>query len=180
LTVAAVAVWGLFAGILPARAGSVPAGRPAANVEVKGPEKKDGFERETGATYSGPDEGIFSLKGQRPSDGTVSSSDDGCLWFQDVTSGSAKFHNLVGNVAEFVYSDKSAQKFSVIGGSALSPPDLWDGASKPFSTAYDYDQAGAKEFSDVGFRLAFTAPQKSIVESLREAIKAAKYIAPAA
>ena len=131
---------------------------------------------EDGANLSGPNEGVFGLRGLAVSNNLVEGSNDGHIWFEPVETGGTKFHLLVGNVAEFVYSDKSMRTFAVIGGSALSPPELWDGKAKPFSEAYPYDKANRKEFSDVGFRLAFDAPQKSIIEVLNEAVAAAKYL----
>jgi len=85
------------------------------------------------------------------------------------------FHDLVGNVAEFVFDDPSALEASgdvmtvsalsntlrehgarlkVIGGSAFSPPQiLWH-------QAYPVSEESARSgFSDVGFRLVYTDPQ---------------------
>ena len=86
------------------------------------------------------------------------------------------FHDLVGNVAEFVLDPGSAiraetelpaespdkvaaffqspqTKLYVIGGSALSPPEF--GFDQPLPVTHEQTLNG---FSDVGFRLVFTDP----------------------
>lgn len=91
--------------------------------------------------------------------------DDGVVWFADVNAGAgARIKNLVGNVAEFVtasaidpIADKNeAMKIGaagrVIGASALSPAKI-----EPATPQTIPPNAVGKEFSDVGFRLAFTA-----------------------
>ena len=87
------------------------------------------------------------------------------------------FHDLVGNVAEFVLDQSSAiraeaelpaespekvvsffqnpdTKLFVIGGSALSPPEF--GFDQPLPVTHDQTLNG---FSDVGFRLVFADPE---------------------
>jgi formylglycine-generating enzyme required for sulfatase activity len=87
------------------------------------------------------------------------------------------FHDLVGNVAEFVLDPESAiraeaelppedagkvtaffqnsgTRVFVIGGSALSPPEL--GFDQPLPVS---DERAKDGFTDVGFRLAFTDPK---------------------
>lgn len=89
------------------------------------------------------------------------------------------FHDLVGNVAEFVLDPGSAiraetelppespekvaaffqspqTKLYVIGGSALSPPEF--GFDQPLPVTHEQTLNG---FSDVGFRLVFTDPSAS-------------------
>ncbi|MFC1782758.1 SUMF1/EgtB/PvdO family nonheme iron enzyme [Planctomycetota bacterium] len=113
--------------------------------------------------------------------------DDGTLWFAEVDAGADQdFHHLVGNVAEFAYEDpedfenwfqvasnQSAEnvenylkdqdhldKLTVIGGSALSPPGL---------TVYEphkVDELIRDGYSDVGFRLAFTAPSETLADQV--------------
>ncbi|HUT32681.1 MAG TPA: hypothetical protein VNE39_04300 [Planctomycetota bacterium] len=112
----------------------------------------------------------------------VVADSDGVLWFAapDVAPG---MQHLVGNVAELVYDDSArldqalkqpdkpsakavrdlvgqgAGALKVVGASALSPPEYWDGKQRPFDRAYAVDLERARQgFSDVGFRLAFTAP----------------------
>ena len=104
----------------------------------------------------------------------------------------ACFHHLVGNVAEYVYEYPKAldgmhartpaalrellignpDAVRVIGASALSSPELWNGKDKPFDKAYPFGISGERGdlanagYSDVGLRLAFTAPGEPLQESL--------------
>ena len=126
----------------------------------------------------------------------VTDDDDGTLWFRPVGAGTT-FQNLVGNVAEFVLNapadfdrqcadlrsgkpTKAADHFlklvqenpgalRVVGASALSPPEFWDGKKRPFTTAWPVKLAKKAwdSFSDVGFRLAFTAPRETPSDQLR-------------
>ncbi len=115
--------------------------------------------------------------------GSVSNEADGVLWFAIPGTGAGMQH-LAGNVAEYVFDspsrldellkepgvpsvrtvrdivDKGATFLKVAGGSALSPPEYWDGSGpRPFDRSYSVDLEKARQgFSDVGFRLAFTAP----------------------
>ncbi|MFW6108807.1 MAG: SUMF1/EgtB/PvdO family nonheme iron enzyme, partial [bacterium] len=110
-----------------------------------------------------PDAGIFlpadaqvAFEGNA---GAVTDRDDGVLWFAPA-AGSGGFQHLVGNVAEFVFEapgafeaafgdrgdltaravrgfvEQQAGKLAVIGGSALSPPEVWNGREKGFGTAW--------------------------------------------
>lgn len=102
----------------------------------------------------------------KPSDvAPAVTSDDGVVWFSDVAVGSgARFKNLVGNVAEFVTESpmdpvsgkaelaKLVDAGRVIGGSAISPAKVDPRVAKPIGT-----RAAQRVFSDVGFRLAFSA-----------------------
>jgi hypothetical protein len=104
-----------------------------------------------------PDDDIFlpsspSAEPNRAEKALVATEkDDGALWFSDVHSGSANlFWHLVGNVAEYVTQD--GNQVGVIGGSALSPPELQ--VDQFYEVDRRYDTTG---FSDVGFRLAFSA-----------------------
>ncbi len=128
---------------------------------------------------------------------------DGFLWFAPVAGAGEGFFHLVGNVAEFVFDDPGAMdedlgadgairtsqadaflhshssSLGVIGGSALSPPELWDGRDKPFDKAYPVDlrnSAGAA--TDVGFRLAFTAPVARPADRLRRMLTDPPYLRP--
>jgi len=126
----------------------------------------------------------------------VTDDNDGAVWFRPVGTGTT-FQNLVGNVAEFVLDaprdfDKrctalragkataaaayflkllkeNPDALRVIGASALSPPELWDGNKRPFTTAWPVEltKNGWDSFSDVGFRLAFTAPRETPSDQLR-------------
>ncbi len=79
--------------------------------------------------------------------------DDGLLWFGPAgTDHPERLRHLFGNVAEYLF-DETARKFFVAGGSALSPPEV-DPA-----TPYPVDpRLALGGFSDVGIRLAFSAP----------------------
>jgi hypothetical protein len=127
------------------------------------------------------------------------------LWFRRVGtepgqaapgSGTGAMHDLVGNVAEYVFDAPNANavlkeakptpegvdaeiaagggNVAVIGGSSLSPPQI------PFNekqaVMMDSDQT-AGGFSDVGFRLAYTAPIDSINDVLAAVFKEPKYLA---
>jgi len=118
-----------------------------------------------------------------PEAGIVSEETDGVLWFASPGTGAGMQH-LAGNVAEYLFDsptrldqllkepgvpsvravrevvDKGATFLKVVGGSALSPPEYWDGSSqRPFDRSYSVELEKARQgFSDVGFRLAFTAP----------------------
>jgi hypothetical protein len=109
------------------------------------------------------------------------------------------FHDLVGNVAEFVmdspvileekvsvapplsaadakarisdwFTDEHLHAVSVIGGSALSPPT--EDPTKPYPLP---GGNATKSFADVGFRLAFTDPM-SVVNAERAVIAQSSYL----
>jgi hypothetical protein len=148
-----------------------------------------------------PDAGIFWPNGATQKVGSqadvaADAKTDGYLWFSKVDSDpqGRVFQNLVGNVAEFVYEDPDAlvalkaptadtirqflgtgaAKARVIGGSALSAP----------AVAVDQAQAlpaGVDCFSDVGFRLAFSAGREPLQIRLLRLLKAMQnqgYLAP--
>lgn len=119
-----------------------------------------------------PDSGAFVPMGRQvaiegdaqPAPGAT----DGVLYFQPVETGAGStFRHLVGNVAEFV--DDSPMGFSggddsrsyrVIGGSALSSPEL--GTDQPLqlvTNPLDNFMIPTNTYADVGFRLAFDAGQ---------------------
>ncbi len=97
--------------------------------------------------------------------------EDGFLWFAPV-GGGPRFQHLIGNVAEFVWEDAAAmealpasgtaiktalgrwEKLRIVGGSALSAKDV--PTNVPQAVAFTQSPEG---WSDVGFRLAFTAPR---------------------
>jgi hypothetical protein len=144
-----------------------------------------------------PDEHIFVPDKSEVAKGPdavvrADASDDGTLWFAEVDSDKDHvFHHLVGNVAEYVLEDPArgqealvvgtklrageVQAFlentkgaglAVIGGSALSPPEVkWD-------DPYPCKLLKARDaFSDVGFRLAFTASQPRLRSRVVELLK---------
>jgi len=117
--------------------------------------------------------------------------DDGALWFRPVGDGQ-DFAHLVGNVAEFVWDDLdrwdklpgrtvddiramvkagSASLF-VVGGSAISAPQIGiDRQSvEPFRALNAY--------ADVGFRLAFAAGKRSLLDRLKELFAEQRYVLP--
>jgi len=145
-----------------------------------------------------PDEGAFRPEGVAIAGGRDARSyavDDGALFFRPVdASGGSTFHHLLGNVAEFVcdaprqfeaiadkrspraihqFVEQSASSLAVIGGSALSPPEL--PADKPLPLAH-----ADRGYADVGFRLAFTAPARSVAERAKWALQAQPYLWPPA
>ncbi len=157
-------------------------------------------------TPDAPNAGIFRPSGmRRPSasadGGVVSEADDGYLWFAPSAEGAGRhFRHLIGNVSEYVYEspgdlerlgvgDDAAiaellgrgSKLRVIGGSALSPPDI------DAETAYGVPLSQSLEgFSDVGFRVAFSAPgnaiapkgdEESLFERARRAWRTSSYLA---
>lgn len=164
-----------------------------------------------------PDKDIFWPRGMRGKQDPakrgdcVTDKDDNVLWFGDVGSdGGRGFHHLVGNVAEFVYEVpeaiehigaappaalhdllvKNPDAVRVVGGSALSSPELWnvveEGKDKPFGKAYLLDLSIIKApsatagYSDVGFRMAFTAPGEPLQETVSNLLdKRNWYLIPA-
>jgi len=74
--------------------------------------------------------------------------------------------------------EKSPSLLQVIGGSALSAPQVWDGKKKSFDTPWPVGPRVAERrgFSDVGFRLAFTAPGEPFSLALRRILAAAGYL----
>jgi formylglycine-generating enzyme required for sulfatase activity len=145
-----------------------------------------------------PDEGIFRPEGlplPTGRDARSRSDSDGTLFFRPVAlSGGSVFHHLVGNVAEYLcdapeqfdglkdkrspqsvrsFAEQAAQNLAVIGGSALAPPEV--PVDKPLPLTHP-DQG----YADVGFRLAFTAPAKSLSEQVKWALQGQSYLWPAA
>jgi len=131
---------------------------------------------------------------------SASTATDGELWFAKADESTGMQH-LVGNVAEIVFNsaatfdeafkdpakvaadpirgflDQGAADLAVIGGSALSPPEQWNGADKPFDRALKVDLAAARQgYSDVGFRLAFTAPRDAPVSRVARVLKRHGYV----
>ena len=121
---------------------------------------------------------------------------DGTLWFQYVNSmGNTGCSHLVGNVAEYVFekskvfdntfyknttiSAESVSEFIkqyaanifVIGGSALSPLSM--DISLPYPVETSNQRLG---YSDVGMRLAFTAPIISLGDQVKAIFRQQNYI----
>jgi hypothetical protein len=124
------------------------------------------------------------------------------IWFRKVASqpgvpalGSGIPHDLIGNVAEYVFDAPSAnavikdanpktdainatmaaeaKNLFVIGGSSLSPPQIPLLQKQPV-----LEGTADTGFADVGFRLAYTAPIDSITDVLAAAFKSPPYLAP--
>ncbi len=127
------------------------------------------------------------------------------LWFRPVgsepgkPSGGGGFHDLVGNVAEYVFDAPNAnavikdntasaadinaaiaagpaakrKDLFVIGGSALSPPEILFNVKQECDPLFPQTASG---YCDVGFRLAFTAPIDSIVDVLASTFKEPHYL----
>ncbi len=151
-----------------------------------------------------PDEGVFWPKRIPRKERLIGkkavardlSYNDGVLWFAKVDQGGEEvFRHLVGNVAEYVYEDPSgfegqfanpedlsaervrefvahnSSRIRAIGGSALSP---WEaGVDKSEEVDLDDSRGG---YSDVGFRLAFSAPTKPPKMRLVRAPQSARYL----
>jgi hypothetical protein len=124
------------------------------------------------------------------------------LWFRNVghepgfptSLGQGYIHDLIGNVAEYVFDAPTASavikdnkittddvdallaanrnKVGVIGGSSLSLPTL--PVDKPSIVALD-NQADTG-FADVGIRLAYTAPIQTINEVLADVFSVPQYL----
>ena len=147
-----------------------------------------------------PDSGIFWPKDaktrQERQEAEALPGDDGVLWFAAVDSDEGgTFHHLVGNVAEFVcgacedleklkvesaadaekFFQANAERFYVVGGSALSAPSI-----KPETPGLVPAKEAALGYSDVGFRLAFTAPAESLSVRLRRLLTSSGYLTVAA
>ena len=113
--------------------------------------------------------------------------DDHFLWFDKVCPEAGKatdFQHLLGNVAEFV-TDKPYTlgekgkpreedvKLLIIGASALSAPDAKD-LTSDVGALKEHPWEIYEAYSDVGFRLAFSAPPAK--SPLRTFIAQAKYV----
>jgi hypothetical protein len=71
------------------------------------------------------------------------------------------------------FVEDSPKSLYVIGGSALSPPEIPFDKPQPVAHA---DEA----YADVGIRLAFTAPSRSLAEKVKWAIGSPPFIWPSA
>jgi formylglycine-generating enzyme required for sulfatase activity len=157
-------------------------------------------EKESIARDHWPDRGAFG----EPAAGVDGNREgnDGTLLFRPAPSPNREFHDLIGNVAEYVLEKPEAfarwtsketaediQRFlndtpnavGVIGGSALSSPELpldkpllLPGARQGERLFSEIDRG----FSDVGLRLAFTAPARTHAERLKWVLAGEKYLFP--
>jgi hypothetical protein len=141
-----------------------------------------------------PDEGIFlpdEVTLPAAADAQARPETDGSLFFRTVGApGGGTFHQLIGNVAELTceapdafddtsdkssaaairnFLDQAPNSMFVIGGSALSPPDV------PLQTPLPLTHTDVG-YADVGFRLAFTAPARSLSERLGWVLSGQSYL----
>ncbi len=80
-----------------------------------------------------------------------------------------KFYHLIGNAAEIVTAANDSSKFSVIGGSAFSPPEMLYDKPQPVTSPDD-------QWSDVGLRLAISAPIKPMRDRLAKLLQDPPFI----
>lgn len=147
------------------------------------------------ATLHWPDVGTFVPKGMtlpagKAAEPVAGAANDGMLWFATVDSDSGRaFSHLTGNVAEYTYEQPDAltrlasgtqtalaevtglakpagrAPLRVIGGSALSAAKVAPNTPQPVpdpATGEEWTQS----FSDVGFRLAFTAGRERLQDQV--------------
>ena len=105
----------------------------------------------------------------------TSPTNDRFLWFAPVdtpvdTTKTDKFTHLIGNVGEYVYNGETDQYY-VIGGSALSAPEINPTQNYPVSTS-----EARNGYSDVGLRLAFRAPKVSPGRQIMKILKNQPFI----
>lgn len=126
--------------------------------------------------------GVFWPKEMdRPAAVGSRNTDDKTLFFRLVNTGGGTFQNIVGNVAEFVcdrdetfdalpdrrtpegilrFAKDYASQIQVVGGSGLSAPEL--DVTRPYPVT-----GVAEAYADVGLRLAFTAPARTMAERMK-------------
>ncbi len=140
------------------------------------------------ANYAGPRrEGAAAEPG--------ANKDDPILWFRPVNK-SDYFADLIGNVAEYVWESPAeieklplnaldqdvktllekpeSNQLFVIGGSALSPKEL--NPLTPYPVDLGKKSQAWKGYSDVGFRLAFTAQPRTSHELLQRIVDGQKFM----
>jgi len=103
-----------------------------------------------------PDNGVFIPEGvnvRLAEDAAAAvSTNDGAVWFEEVSSGSGQFKQVIGNVAEYVRLGGGG--IGVMGGSALSPSEV---SPRQYYAVSDSPVG----YSDVGMRLAFNLPDQT-------------------
>ncbi len=80
-----------------------------------------------------------------------------------------RFYHLIGNAAEIVTAADGSSKFFVMGGSAFSPPEMPYDKPQPVTSPDD-------QWSDVGFRLAISAPIKPMRDRLAKLLQDPPFI----
>ena len=142
-----------------------------------------------------PDEGIYLPPTPKVATGSGASAHrqrDGTVFFRPVEApGGSTFRHLVGNVAELVcdapepferladhqlgavkaFASDASMGLYVIGGSALSPPEMTNDVPHPVKPDAAY--------ADVGFRLAFSAPPRNLAEKLEWVLAGQGFVQPA-
>jgi hypothetical protein len=145
-------------------------------------------------TPQAPDDGIYLPPGPKPATGTAAKAlpvRDGTLYFRAADgAGGTTFRQLVGNVAELVceaserfeqlkdrrplqvknFAAEATEGLFVLGGSALSPPEVPNDKPLPVKSGAAY--------ADVGFRLAFTAPSRNLGEKLEWVLAGQGFVNP--
>jgi len=127
----------------------------------------------------------------RPAAATARSTDDKTLFFRSVNTGGGTFQNIIGNVAELVcdrddlldtlpdarsidgvrrFCESYPSSIQIIGGSGLSAPELE--LTRPYPV-----NSTTEPYADVGLRLAFTAPARTMAERMKHIIDAQPYLA---
>ena len=114
-------------------------------------------------------------------DTPVSNDDDGKVWFALTHPSATDFEHVVGNVAEYVTrkaptqtTEDAVSQAAIAGGSALAAltgPDAWISPLPETETGRPY--------SDVGLRLAFTAPVETAAGQLVAIVRDQPYLGPA-
>ncbi len=153
--------------------------------------------RQAGPNLEWPYEDSFQLlvslrqRGQTIDVTASSEVDDDSIWLRPIPKpADPVFHDMIGNVAEYVYhgpaidtTDASsaakqiakaisdpAVKLEVVGGSALASPALETGRAYPIRAT-----AAQHGFSDVGVRLAFSSPRLSVIQRVRQLLLRQSY-----
>jgi hypothetical protein len=157
-------------------------------------------------TLEFPDAGAFWPKGYtgpRKSGAAAQafSDDDHVLWFREVDADDKQlFHNLIGNVWEYLWEDPASAESTadkslrgwkalldsrpnqlfVVGGSALSAPEITAQTPTPLPVELNHTATGAVDglvgFADVGMRLAFTGRPKLPAERLKWLVTSQGYV----
>ncbi|MCZ6793121.1 MAG: SUMF1/EgtB/PvdO family nonheme iron enzyme, partial [Planctomycetota bacterium] len=149
----------------------------------------DSLGRGASGTRLSAEEGIFQAQPAAGEERPEPVKEDGILWFRELEGRPGQFSDLVGNVAEFATwellepvelqgsgqpSRKTLDRFCIIGGSALSLPELWPETPHKILRLRDGkpDWSGARRgFSDVGLRLAFTAWRRPLIDRIAEVLE---------
>lgn len=154
------------------------------------------------ASFAWPDAGALLPEAPRVPEAdraTSHSFDDGILWFAPVNADARhEMRHLLGNVAEFVFDQpdlldacaptaaavnaalaRAPDALGAIGGSAISPPEVPPDSRAPVDLLFS-----TEGFSDVGFRLAFTArgtrpPRESLASKALRVLPPDAFLFPA-